>query len=230
MEDAIYDSQSLLQFIGIDLSIESVPDATTLLKFRHLLERYELTNVIFSTINAQLSKKGLLLNQGTIVDATIINAPSSTKNQAKTRDPEMHSTRKGNQWYFGMKAHIGVDVNSGLVHTVVGTAANEHDVTQVENILHGKEQQVFGDAGYTGANKREEVKDKFNEKMVSWNITEKRSNVEKMDDGLIKNLTQQLEKVKGQIRARVEHPFHIIKNLFMHRKVRYKGLAKIPHN
>lgn len=226
LEDAIYDSQSLLQFIGIDLSIESVPDATTLLKFRHLLERYELTNVIFSTINAQLSKKGLLLNQGTIVDATIINAPSSTKNQAKTRDPEMHSTRKGNQWYFGMKAHIGVDVNSGLVHTVVGTAANEHDVTQVENILHGKEQQVFGDAGYTGANKREEVKDKFNEKMVSWNITEKRSNVEKMDDGLIKNLTQQLEKVKGQIRARVEHPFHIIKNLFMHRKVRYKGLAK----
>ncbi|PQJ96466.1 IS5 family transposase [Chromatium okenii] len=226
LEDAIYDSQSLLQFIGIDLSVEAVPDATTLLKFRHLLERHALTTVIFSTINAQLREKGLLLNQGTIVDATIINAPSSTKNEAKERDPEMHSTRKGNQWYFGMKAHIGVDVSSRLVHTVVGTAANEHDVTQVENILHGQEQKVFGDAGYTGADKREKVKNKFNEKVVSWNIAEKRSKVEKMDDGLLKNLTQQIEKIKAQIRARVEHPFHIIKNLFMHRKVRYKGLAK----
>jgi len=226
LEDVIYDSQALRQFIGIDLGIESVPDATTLLKFRHLLERNALTEIIFSTINAQLREKGLMLNQGTMIDATILNAPSSTKNKAKARDQEMHSTRKGNQWYFGMKAHIGVDLNSGLVHTVVGTAANEHDVTQVENILHGHEKAVYGDGGYIGANKREKVKDIFKDKKVAWHIAMKRSQVEKMDEGRLKELTQQAERIKARIRARVEHPFHIIKNLFKHRKVRYKGLAK----
>jgi IS5 family transposase len=222
LEDAVYDSQALRQFIGIDLGKESVPDATTLLKFRHLLERHELTKTIFSTINKMLSEKGYLLSQGTIVDATIIAAPSSTKNVTKERDKEMHSTRKGNQWYFGMKAHIGVDVDSGLVHTVVGTAAHVADVTQIENLLHHKEQVVYGDSGYTGAHKRDAVK----EKSVTWRVALKRNCVDNMVDETLKNVARHVEHLKARIRARVEHPFHIIKNIFGYRKVAYKGLAK----
>lgn len=222
LEDAIYDSQALRQFIGIDLGLESVPDATTLLKFRHLLEHHELTEVIFDTVNATLHEHHLLLNQGTIVDATILSAPSSTKNKTQKRDQDMHSTRKGQQWYFGMKAHIGVDVDSGLVHTVVGTAANVADVTQMEKLLHGKEHEVYADAGYIGANKREELK----HKTLKWRIAMKRTQVERIVDGQLKEMTQKVEQLKARIRARVEHPFHVVKNLFQHRQVRYKGLMK----
>ncbi len=222
LEDAIYDSQALRNFVGIDLGTESVPDATTLLQFRHLLEKHDLTKTIFETVNRHLRERGLLLNKGTLTDATILAAPSSTKNQEKARDPEMHQTRKGNQWYFGMKAHIGADGDSGLVHTVVGTAANIADVSQTEHLLHGEEEVVFADAGYIGAEKREALKDK----PVKWRIAMKRGKLKAMAEGPVKELTRRAERLKAQLRSRVEHPFHIIKNLFGHRKVRYKGLAK----
>jgi IS5 family transposase len=159
-EDEITDSQALRGFVGIDLSRESAPDATTLLQFRHLLEKHELTKKVFEAINGQLSASGLMMREGTIADATILAAPPSVKNEAQARDPEMHQTKKGNQWYFGMKAHIGVDAESGLVHTVVGTAANVADVTQTGEVLHGEEKTVYLDAGYTGVEKREELKDR----------------------------------------------------------------------
>ena len=157
LEDAIYDSQALRDFVGIDLSRQSVPDATTLLKFRHLLQANDLTRALFDEINAHLSEQGLLMRAGTIVDATIIAAPSSTKNAKGERDPEMHQTKKGKQWHFGMKAHIGVDAESGLVHTVIGTAAHVGDVTQAGALLHGDETAAFGDAGYRGVHKRAEA-------------------------------------------------------------------------
>jgi transposase, IS5 family len=150
IEDAIYDSQAIRGFVGIDLNRESAPDATTLLKFRRLLETHDLTRKIFDTINAHLAAKGLLMREGTIVDATLIAAPPSTKNRDKARDPEMHQSKKGNDWYFGMKAHIGVDAASGLVHTVIGTAGNVADVTQAHALLHGGEIAALGDAGYQG--------------------------------------------------------------------------------
>ena len=157
LEDALYDSQSMRDFVGIDLSRESVPDATTLLKFRRLLLANDLTKTLFDEINAHLAEKGLLMRAGTIVDATIIAAPSSTKNAKGERDPDMHQTKKGNQWHFGMKAHIGVDAESGLVHTVIGTAANVNDMTQAGALLHGQEESGFGDAGYRGVDKRTEA-------------------------------------------------------------------------
>jgi IS5 family transposase len=154
LEDALYDSQALRDFVGIDLSRESVPDATTLLKFRRLLNDNNLTKALFDEINAHLGEKGLLMRAGTIVDATIIAAPSSTKNEDKARDPEMHQSKKGNEWYFGMKAHIGVDADSGLVHTVRGTSGNVGDVIEANGLLHGHETDAFGDAGYQGVDQR----------------------------------------------------------------------------
>lgn len=157
LEDALYDSQAMRTFAGINLSVEAVPDATTLLKFRHLLERHELTKRIFEEVGALLSERRLLMKEGTIVDATIIAAPPSTKNTKKERDPEMHQTKKGNEWHFGMKAHIGVDAKSGLVHSVSGTAANVADIAQTHAVLHGEEKEVYADAGYIGIEKRPEM-------------------------------------------------------------------------
>jgi len=222
LEDAIYDSQALRGFLGIDLGRETVPDATTLLGFRHLLERHALTERIFATVNAGLRAHGLMVAKGTVVDATIIAAPPSTKNRAKTRDPDMHQTRKGQQWHFGMKAHIGADVDSGLVHSLRATAANVADVAETANLLHGEEAVVFADAGYTGVDKRDELKDR----KVTWHIAMKRGKLKAMAAGALKELTAQAEHLKAKIRARVEHPFHVVKNLFHHRKVRYKGLKK----
>jgi len=162
LEDAIYDSQALRNFVGVDLAVESVPDATTLLKFRHLLEERSLTKVIFEEINSYLGEKGMLMREGTIVDATIIAAPPSTKNRAKARDPEMHQTKKGNEWHFGMKMHIGVDDTLGLIHSIDTTAANVHDIVPTGKLLHGEEQRVFGDAGYLGIQKRDEHKHRKN--------------------------------------------------------------------
>ena len=158
---------------------------------------------------------------GTIVDATIIAAPPSTKNKSKTRDPEMHQAKKGNQWHFGMKAHIGVDVASGVVHTVVGTAANQADINQTVSVLHGREEAVFADAGYTGADKRPELEDCD----VSWNIAIKRSIIKALPKAL-RDWAEAVERALSQVRAWVEHPFHIVKNLIRHRKLRYRGLAK----
>ena len=224
LEDAIYDSQALRTFAGIDLSVEDVPDATTLLKFRHLLEEHELTKAILSEINSYLSERQLIVREGTIIDATIIGAPSSTKNQKRERDPEMHQTKKGNEWHFGMKAHIGTDAHSGLVHTVVGTAANVADVACAHELLHGQEKSAYADAGYIGVQKRPEVV--ASHASVQWHVAAKRSKIKAMSEGPLKELWQQYEKAKAQLRARVEHPFHVIKNLFGFRKVRYRGLAK----
>jgi IS5 family transposase len=221
-EDAIYDSQAIRGFVGINLVREAAPDATTLLKFRRLLEEHQLTERIFTTINAYLAEKGLLLREGTVVDATIIAAPSSTKNQSEGRDPEMHQTKKGNEWHFGMKAHIGADAQSGLVHTLVTTAANVNDVTQAHKLLHGKETRAFGDAGYQGVEKREENKDRT----VKWFVALRPGKRRALPDTELGRLDEEIEKLKASIRAKVEHPFHFVKNLFGHKKNRYWGLAK----
>ena len=221
LEDALYDSQALRDFVGIDLSRESVPDATTLLKFRRLLQDNDLTRALFDEINAHLGEQGLLMRAGTIVDATIIAAPSSTKNEGKARDPEMHQTKKGNQWHFGMKAHVGVDAESGLVHTVIATPANVNDVTQAGALLHGDEEDAFGDAGYRGVDKREEAAGPH------WHVAMQPGKRRQLDLACPRaQLLERVEQLKASIRAKVEHPFHMVKNLFKHKKARYKGLAK----
>ena len=221
MEEALYEIAPLRQFARLSL-LDAIPDETTLLNFRHLLERYDVAAKMLTAVNADLSKRGLLLRQGTMVDATIIHAPSSTKNGSGTRDPEMHQTRKGNQWFFGLKAHIGVDRDSGLVHTVVTTAANVNDVTQTHGLLHGKETAVFADAGYTGADKRQDLKGK----RIDWHIAERRHKVKALPEGELKDVTLWLEHLRAKVRARVEHPFRVIKQQFGFQKTRYRGLAK----
>jgi IS5 family transposase len=227
LEDALYDSQALLGFARIALAAEGVPDATTLLKFRRLLETHDLCQGLFTAINADLTARGLLLREGTLVDATLIAAPSSTKNQEKKRDPEMHQTKKGNQWYFGMKAHMGADRDSKLVHTVVVTAANVADITKTAELLHGQETQVHADAGYTGVEKRAEMV--ALERKIDWQIARKRGQIKTMAEGAEKETLKAMEQAKAAIRAFVEHPFHLLKNIFRHRKVRYRGLAKNGH-
>jgi len=227
LEDALYDSQALRSFARIDLSTDDVPDATTLLKFRRLLETHDLCQGLFAAINADLTARGLLLREGTLVDATLIAAPPSTKNQAKQRDPEMHQTKKGNQWYFGLKAHIGADRASKLVHTVVVTAANVADITKTAELLHGQEQQVHADAGYLGVEKRAEIVALA--RKIDWQIAAKRGTIKTLAEGAEKEALKAVEKAKASVRAFVEHPFHIVKNLFRHRKVRYRGLAKNRH-
>jgi IS5 family transposase len=230
LEDALYDSQAMRDFVGIDLAREQVPDATTLLKFRRLLEQHDLTAAILGEVNAHLTERGLLMRQGTVVDATIIAAPSSTKNHDGERDPEMHQVKKGEQWHFGMKMHIGVDADSGLIHSVQTTAANESDVAHAHAVLHGQEEVVHGDAGYTGLGKREEVtqaqRDGRLRKRVKWKIAMKRGKLQAMPEGPLKALTEWAERKKAQTRSIVEHPFHVIKNLFGYRKVSYRGLRK----
>jgi IS5 family transposase len=221
MEEALYDSRAMRGFAGIDLAVDAEPDETTIRNVRHWLERHDLSRSLFEEVGAMLEGRGLLMRQGTIVDATIIAAPSSTKNKQKARDPEMHRTRKGNQWHFGMKAHIGVDVASGLVHTLKGTAANEADITQTAALLHGQEDDVFGDAGYTGADKRSELADRD----LSWNIAIKRSIIKDLPKAL-RDLAEPVERALSQVRAAGEHPFHIVKNRFRHKKLRYRGLKK----
>jgi IS5 family transposase len=222
IEDAIYDSQAIRAFVGIDLARESAPDATPLLKFRHLLEAKELTRQIFDAINGHLAEKGLMMREGTIVDATLIAAPPSTKNNDGKRDPGMHQSKKGNDWRFGMKAHIGVDAASGLVHSVVGTAGNVSDVTQAHVLLHGDETAPLGDVGYQGVEKRRENVGKA----VTWHAAMKRSKRKALSNNKLRRMAEKLEHLKASMRAKVEHPFHFIKNLFRHRKTRYRGLAK----
>jgi len=227
LEDALYDSQAMQGFARIDLAAEGVPDATTLLKFRRLLETHDLCKGLFTAINADLTARGLMMREGTLVDATLIAAPPSTKNKEKKRDPEMHQTRKGQQWYFGMKAHIGADRDSKLVHTVVVTAANVADITKTAELLHGQERQVHADAGYTGVEKRAEIA--ALQRQIDWQIARKGGQLKKMEEGAEKETLKASEKAKASVRAFVEHPFHIIKNIFRHRKVRYRGLAKNGH-
>ena len=221
MEEALYETTILRQFAG--LSLERIPDETTILNFRRLLEKHQLAGGILGVINGYLGDRGLSLRQGTVVDATLIQAPSSTKNKDKKRDPEMHQTKKGNQYYFGMKAHIGVDEKSGLVHSVVGTAANVADVTQVDKLLHGDESVVCADAGYTGVEKRAEHAGRD----VIWQVAARRSTYKKYGKrSLLYRTKRRIEKAKAQTRAKVEHPFRVIKRQFGYVKVRFRGLAK----
>jgi IS5 family transposase len=219
MEEALYEIAPVRQFAHLSLT-RAIPDETTILNFRHLLEANELAPKLLQCVNGHLCDRGLLLKRGTMVDATIIAAPSSTKNADNERDPEMHQTKKGNQWYFGMKAHIGVDVDSGLVHTVTTTPANASDVAQVADLLHGKEEVVHADAGYTGAEKR------VKRKRIKWHIAAKRSVVKKIKRARLKRATEKLETLKAKMRARVEHPFRVVKRQFGFMKVRFKGMAK----
>jgi IS5 family transposase len=209
------------EFARLDPGATRLPDESTILRFRHLLQANGLALEIMATINAMLAAKGVLLKAGSAVDATLIAAPSSTKNSTGTRDPEMHSAKKGRQWHFGMKAHIAVDAESGLVHTVIGTAANVSDVTQGHALLHGQEEVVFADAGYQGAEKRKEATG------VVWQVAMrpgKRRALDKAD--VVDALVDKLEQLKAGVRAKVEHPFRVLKCQFGYVKVRYRGLAK----
>jgi IS5 family transposase len=216
-EEALYDSVSLRRFVGIDLGCESVPDATTMLKFRHLLEQHKLAEQLFTEVGRVLSSSGMSLKTGTIVDATIIAAPSSTKNSEKQRDPEMRQTRKGKQWYFGMKLHIGVDSQSGLTHSAVVTSANVHDKHPLPKLLHGREKRVYGDSAYASQknlilSKAPGAKDFTNQRI------RKSGEIDEIERGKNRN--------KSKIRARVEHVFAVVKRLWGFNKVRYRGLAK----
>ena len=221
MEEALHDVSLYCEFARLDPGATRLPDESTMLRFRHLLEDNNLSRQLLATINATLAKKGLMLKTGTVVDATLIAAPSSTKNNTGQRDPEMQQTKKGNQWHFGMKAHIGVDADSGLVHTVIGTAANVHDVTQGHGLLHGEETVVFADAGYLGATKRPEATG------VDWHVAMRPGKRRALDKQTkLGALLDKAEKLKASVRAKVEHPFRVIKCQFGFAKVRYKGLVK----
>ncbi|MEX3791567.1 IS5 family transposase, partial [Paraburkholderia sp. BR14374] len=215
-EEALYDSASVRRFAGIDLGCEAVPDATTLLKFRRLLETHKLGEKLFAEVGRVLQSSGMKLKSGTIVDATIIGAPSSTKNEQKSRDPEMHQTRKGKQWYFGAKLHIGVDSQSGLAHSAVLTPANVHDKHPLPQLLHGQERRVYGDSAYASQkalihSKAPKARDFTNRR------TRRAGEVDEVQRGKNRN--------KSRIRARVEHVFAVVKRLWGFTKVRYRGLA-----
>ena len=221
MEEALHDVPLFREFAALNWDTAG-PDETTILRFRRLLEEHKLAPQILAVINELLSTKGLMLRAGTVVDATLIAAPSSTKNASGERDPQMKQSQKGQQWFFGMKAHIGVDADSGLVHSVRGTAGSVGDVLEANALLHGEETQAWGDAGYQGASKRPDAKDG-----VSWNIAMRPGKRKLLDKTrLVDELTDQLERLKASIRAKVEHPFRVIKRQFGHVKVRYRGLAK----
>ena len=218
MEDLLYEAESVRRFAGLRLS-EPIPDESTVLHFRHLLERHNLGQGLFAEIKDHLAERGVRLREGTIVDATIIEAPSSTKNRRGQRDPEMRQVKKGNQYHFGMKLHIGVDADTGVVHSLSATSANVHDVTEAHGLLHGGEQQIWGDAGYIGVQKRQENLGLA----VDWQVAMKPGQRRKLEPESAAALR---EKVKASIRAKVEHPFLDVKRIFGYAKVRYWGLAK----
>jgi IS5 family transposase len=213
-------------FMGVKFLEEQAPDATTSLKFRHLLEKHQIGEKLFKVINELLEVKGCMMRGGTIVDATILNAPSSTKNKTGERDPEMRSTKKGSQWYFGMKAHIGVDAGSGYTHTIEATAANESDVTQGAKLIREDDEVVYGDAGYQGMEKREEIRTDAKKSKINYRINERRGKVNRLPEGVARTVEQERERRKSSIRSKVEHPFRIVKVLFGYRKVVYRGLSK----
>jgi len=220
-EDAVTENQTIRRFVRVDLSTENAPDATTLLQFRHLLERNGIFEEIFEKINELLLSNGMTITSGSIVDASIIEAPKSTKNANKERDPEMRSTQKGNQWYFGMKAHIGVDEDSGIIHSVTATAANVHDITEAHNLLRETDLIARGDAGFVGLEKREEIQEKFPDLIC---IINQRPG--KMRDLAKDDPIRLYESSKASIRAKVERPFLFVKRIFGYGKVRYRGIAK----
>ena len=221
MEEAFFDTPLYREFAQLE-EFERMPDESTILRFRHRLEKHKLAEKILLTVNELLSQRGLLLKTGTVVDATLIAAPTSTKNKDKARDPDMHSSKKGNQWYFGMKAHIGADAESGLVHTVRGTSGHVSDIAEGNTLLHGQETVAFGDAGYQGIEKRADAKAE-----VTWHIAMRPGKRKALDkDNTADAMIDKAEKLKAGIRAKVEHPFRVIKRQFGFVKVRYRGLKK----
>jgi IS5 family transposase len=216
-EEMLYDSDAMRQFAGIELGDDRIPDETTILNFRHLLEKHQLTEKLFVEVNTHLADQGITLRSGTLVDATIIDAPSSTKNEAKARDPEMSSTKKGNDWYFGMKAHVGVDAQSGIVHSLETTTAKTHDSQVWDDLLHGKETSVWADKGYVSA-ARETA---FSGVGKFWGVMRKAPK----GSGL-HPIDEDINRIIAKVRARVEHPFRVIKRQFGYIKTRYRGLAK----
>jgi IS5 family transposase len=220
VEEALYESPVLQRFVGVDLGAAPAPDETTICRFRHLLEKHDLCGMMLDAVNLHLEAKGIKIATGTIVDATIIHAPSSTKNATGERDPEMHQTKKGNQWYFGLKAHIGVDAREGTVHSVVTTAANVADSRVLPDLLHGEERKVWGDGGYQG--QTEAIKEAAPR---AQDMTCRRTRYkDRMDE-----LQKKKNRSKSSVRAKVEHPFRILKRIFGFDKVRYRGLAKNHH-
>ncbi len=216
-EETLYDSEAMRRFAGVELGDDRIPDETTILNFRHLLERYRLTEAIFTEVSAHLADKGITLRSGTLVDATIIDAPSSTKNKARARDPEMSSTKKGNDWYFGMKAHVGVDAESGTVHSLEATTAKVHDSRVWDELLHGDETSVWADKGYVSAG-REAA---FTGSGKVWGVMRK---APKGSD--LHPIDARINRIIAMVRARVEHPFRVVKRQFGYTKTRYRGLAK----
>lgn len=201
------------------LRLERIPDETTILNFRHLLERHGLGRKLFRGINRHLQENGLLLREGSIIDATIVAAPTSTKNREGERDPQMHQVKKGNEWHFGMKTHIGVDDALGLIHSVATTPANEHDITVADKLLHGEEQRVWGDAGYVGIDKCREHEDRETDWLIGLRSGQRRL----LEVG---SELAEAERIKASVRAKVEHAFFYIKRMFGYSKVRYRGLEK----
>ena len=221
MEEAFFDTPLYREFAQLQ-ELSRLPDESTILRFRHRLEEHKLSEQILQTVNDLLTERGLLLRVGTAIDATLIAAPTSTKNKDKARDPEMHSSKKGNQWYFGMKAHIGVDADSGLVHGLRGTSGHVSDIAEGNSLLHGQEKLGFGDAGYQGIEKRPDAKAD-----VIWHTAMRPGKRKKLDKtNEADAMLDKAEKLKAGVRAKVEHPFRVIKRQFGHVKVRYRGLKK----
>lgn len=222
MEEALIEVPTMRRFAGIDLMSDRIPDETTILAFRHLLEKHDLGDRIFKAVNVHLKARGMAMKKGTIIDATLIAAPSSTKNNARERDPEMHQTKKGNQWYFGMKVHIGVDKDTGLIHSVKTTAANVHDLTPAAELLHGEEEVVYADAGYQGIEKRQEMEGSSALFRVAMRPGKRRA----LPDTPEGRLANWVETAKAHIRAKVEHPFRVMKQQWGFQKTRLRGIAK----
>ena len=222
MEDALIEVPTMRRFAGIDLISDRIPYETTILMFRHLLEKHNLGEQIFETVKAHLKANGMAMKQGTIIDATLIAAPSSTKNKKGKRDPEMHQTKKGNQWYFGMKVHIGVDKDTGLIHAVETTAANVHDLTPAAELLHGEETVVYADAGYQGIEKRPEMEGKG----IGFRVAMRPGKRRALPDTPEGRLDDLIETAKAHIRAKVEHPFRVIKRQFGFQNTRLRGMIK----
>ena len=226
IEDAIYDSYAMRSFMHIDFLEEQVPDSTTLLKFRHLLEEHKIGEKIFADVTDRLEKAGLIMHGGTIVDATIIAAPSSTKNKGHKRDEEMHQTKKGNQWYFGMKVHSGVDAGSGYVHTITGTPANVHDVSEAEKLIREDDEVMYGDSGYLNIEGHLDSMSESQKSAIEFRINVRPSSIKLSPKYGGIRWDEDIENRKSSTRCKVEHPFLIVKQQFGYSKTAYKGLAK----
>ena len=229
LEDAIYDSYAMRSFMNIDFYKEQVPDATTLLKFRHLLEEHHIGEQIFADVNSRLEECGLIMHGGSIVDATIVSAPSSTKNKEGKRDPEMHQTKKGNQWYHGMKIHAGVDAGSGYVHTITATSANVHDIDEAAKLIRDDDEVIYGDSGYSGMEKRPEIESDEHLSQIEYRINVRPSSIKISKNYNGRNWDKEIENRKSSTRCKVEHPFLIVKRQFGYARVVYRGLAKNFH-